>query len=276
MITRKRFIILLICAIMIISTACSTKQNPTDTITRENYIENKQVKKTEKQETETKEVILEVKSESTDSSQESQTQHNVIEEQPQSIELTNTYTTKYSTVNAVTYPNFIFDYPSNWTVTKEEVTQTNETVVITNEKGINIEFSHIGGIAEGQYGGGSTTNMSRVEVAKIADSKFTPSYVQGTDHSGLGKFMVAKLKVTGYLDMLLDSDFKDVDGAVSYAVLPKSRQGTDDSVRNPDVIQFAFWYSDYISFIAYSPDGRFSAEDEKEVIEILSSFRVES
>lgn len=39
------------------------------------------------------------------------------EEQNTAIELSNTYTTQFSIVNGVTYPNFIFNYPNNWTVT---------------------------------------------------------------------------------------------------------------------------------------------------------------
>lgn len=190
--------------------------------------------------------------------------------------LNHTYQTKFGDVNMVTYPSFVFDYPDGWTISREEVTQTGETVILTNARGIEITYTHISGVREGELGGGSAVNMARVEAGKIADSQFVPSGVQGTDHSGLGKFMVARLKVTGQLDMMLDTDFRDVDGAVSYAVLPESRQGIDDNVRYPNTVQSAFWYSSYISFIAESPDGRFSENEEKEVIEILSSFRTES
>lgn len=198
------------------------------------------------------------------------------EETPQINESDNTYTTRFMEVNAVTYPNFIFNYSSNWTVTQEDVTQTNETVVLSNDRGVTVTYTHIGGVAEGSLGGGSTVSMSRVEVSEIGDSQFTPAYVQGTDHSDLGEFMVAKLKETGVLNMKTDSDFTDIDGNVSYAVLPKSRIGTDDSVRLPYNTEFAFWYSGYISFIAQSPDGQFSEDEEKEVIAILNSFRTES
>lgn len=117
--------------------------------------------------------------------------------------------------------------------------------------------------------------MTRVEVSKVLDSKFTPGYVQARDYSNLGTFMVAKLKVTGQLDMLLDSDFKEIDGAVSYAVLPESWVGTKDDVQGAFEGEFAFWYSDYISFIANAPEGQFTPEEEQEVIKILESFRTE-
>lgn len=192
-------------------------------------------------------------------------------------ELDYTYYTKFGDINMITYPRFAFDYLDGWTISQEEVTQTGETVILTNERGVTITFSHIGGVAEGELElGGSTTDMRRVNISKVADSKFIPSYVQGSDYSNLGKFMVAQQKVTGQLDMLLDSDFKDVDGAISYAVLPESRQGIEDDVRHPNIVQFAFWYSGYISFVAESPDGQFSENEERELIAILSSFRVES
>ena len=45
--------------------------------------------------------------------------------------------------------------------------------------------------------------------------------------------MVAKLKVTGHLDMKSDTDFENVDGAISYAILPESSIGTADNTRGP-------------------------------------------
>ena len=191
------------------------------------------------------------------------------------IELSNTYRTKFSTVHAVTYPDFTFDYPDSWTITKEEVTQTGETVTLSNSNGATITFSHIGGVPEGQLGGGSSDTMTRVEVSKAGDSQFIPGYVQAADHSDLGTFMVAKLKATGRLDMQTDSDFQDVDGAVAYAVVPESWTGIRDDVRGAYAGEFAFWYSSYISFIAESPTGQFTGDEEREIIEILSSFRTE-
>ncbi|MDD3339769.1 MAG: hypothetical protein PHS82_13040 [Lachnospiraceae bacterium] len=215
--------------------------------------------------------------EDTEPSTDTPTETPVTEESSSNdIILSNTYCTKFGEVNAITYPQFIFDYPNNWTVTQEEVTQTGENVTLANERGAEIKFTHIGGVAEGTLdSGGSTTDMSRVEVSSIADASFTPNYVQATDYSSLGKFVVAKLKTTGYLDMISGSDFTDVDGATSYAVLPESRLGTDDAVRQVFETEFAFWYSDYISLIANAPDGQFTEQEELEVQQILTSFRTE-
>lgn len=105
----------------------------------------------------------------------------------------------------------------------------------------------MGGVAEGSLDtGGSSVSMSRVEVSPVAESNFVPRYVQATDYSSLGKFMVAKLKVIGQLDMKFDSDFTDVDGVISYAVLPASQIGINNSVRGPFESEFSFWYSGYI------------------------------
>ena len=40
-------------------------------------------------------------------------------------------------------------------------------------------------------------------------------------------------------------------------------------------IQNTFWYSGYVSFVAETPDGQFTEDEQKEVTAILSSFRVE-
>ena len=63
---------------------------------------------------------------------------------------------------------FSFDYPDNWMISQEEVTQTNEKVILTNERGVTVHFSYIGGVAEGNLGVGSATDMLRVEVSKAA------------------------------------------------------------------------------------------------------------
>lgn len=200
-------------------------------------------------------------------------QEDTNEELTETITLNNTYKTKFSEANAITYPDFLFDYPDNWTISQEEVTQISETVTLTNERGITIKFSHIGGVAKGQLGGGSGSYMKRVKISKIADSNFVPGYVQATDYSNLGTFIVAELATTGELNMQTDSDFTEVTDNVSYAVVPETMLGTRDDITGVFEGEFAFWYSDYISFIASSPDNKFSETEKQEVIEILSSFR---
>ena len=196
-------------------------------------------------------------------------------EEVQPVKLNHTYTTKFSDANAVTYPHFLFDYSDNWTISQEEVTTNTESVTLANDHGAEIKFRYFGYPKDFNFGTSNAT-MTRVEVSKIGDSQFVPSYVQGTDHSDLGKFMVAQLKVTGELDMQTDSDFSDIDGAVSYAVLPESWTGTDVNVRGPFEGEFSFWYSGYLSFTCNMPEGEISASEKQEILAILSSFRNES
>ena len=188
--------------------------------------------------------------------------------------LNNTYQTRFGDVNMITFPKFAFDFPSVWNV-EEEVTPTGETVTISNERGAKVTYSHLVGVPVGEDAtGGSSVFMMRVEASKIEDSNFVPSYVQATDYSDLGKFVVAKLTVTGELDMKTDSDFRDVNGSVSYAVIPESLLGVDEAVRNPYSVEYGFKYGDGISFVAEAPEDGFTKEEEKCVIEILKSFRV--
>lgn len=196
------------------------------------------------------------------------------QEKPEkSLELNNTYQTRFGDVNMITFPKFAFDFPSVWNIT-EEVTQSGETVTISNERGAKVTYSHLSVPVGKDATGGSAVFMTRVEASKVEDSNFIPSYVQGTDYSNLGKFVVAKLSVTGEMDMKIDSDFKDVNGSVAYAVIPESLVGVDDSVRNPYCVEYGFNYGAGISFIAEAPEDGFTKEEEKCVIEILKSFRV--
>lgn len=187
--------------------------------------------------------------------------------------LVNTYTTKFGEVNAITYPSFIFNYPDDWVVSKQNVTSNTEMVTLTDGNGCEIKYCHYGYPKDYSFGG-SSISMLRVNVSEIADSNFIPSYVQETDYSKLGKFVVAKLKVTGELNMKTDSDFKDIDGSVAYAVVPKSYIGTREDVRGMPVIEFAFYYSGHISFTCEAPKDGFTEEQENTIIKILKSFRV--
>lgn len=181
-----------------------------------------------------------------------------------------TYTTRFEKVNLVTYPAFSFDYPDNWTITQEDVTPTSEWVTLTNERGATIDYFNI---HQQNIGGGSAILYSEIEVTKIADSSFIPGYVQATDYSDLGEFMVAELKTVGTMDIMTDTDFVPVeDGSISYAVVPESYAGLH-TVNSPYFMDLAFWYSGNTLFVASPPDGHFTPQEEKEVIEILSSFK---
>ncbi|MBE5942102.1 MAG: hypothetical protein E7264_06155 [Lachnospiraceae bacterium] len=187
----------------------------------------------------------------------------------------NTYQTKYADVNMIPAAKMRFEYPDNWTVVSEVVNgehYVGEEVILQNERGVTITFIQLET---------TVTNysriMGRVKIEKVADSSFIPGWVSGTDHSELGSFMVAKIKDTGYLFMDTDTDFHDEDGSTYYAVVPETYVGDEVSTRPcADYLKaydcMFFEYTGTYAFFAEAPDGKFSSQEEKEVIEILSSF----
>lgn len=187
-------------------------------------------------------------------------------------ELNHTYTTRFGEKNAITYPVFSFGYPDGWDTIKEEVTSTSEWVTLSNERGVTVDLINI---HQKNIGGGSAVLDTELEVSKVVDSSFVPGYVQATDYSNLGKFMVAELKTTGTMDTINDTNFVPVeDGAVGYAVLPESTSGKQ-IVHSAYYMDLAFWYSGNTMFVAFAPDGQFTPQEEKDVLAILSSFKTE-
>ncbi len=190
----------------------------------------------------------------------------------QELKLDHTYVTQFGTVNAVSYPCFLFDYPGNWTVVNEEVSEYSERVVLENATGITVTFWHFGEMRDLT---GATRSINDVDVTKVGDASFIPGYIQATDYSDLGKFMVAKLKTTCETDMLSGESMDMEDGPVRYALLPESEIGIQYESIIVGLPTFSFWYGGHISLIADSPSGKFSEQEEKEVIAIISSFRDE-
>ena len=187
-----------------------------------------------------------------------------------------TYTTRYGEVNMITCPKFQFDIPSGWSVTTEEVgdgtTPVEENVVIANDRNVTVSYwSCLGAL------GAATRMVEKSDITKVADSQFVPSYPAGTntDFSYLGPFVVAKVKAKATMDRKWDSDFTEIDGGSFYAVVPESYLGEREYVKQVgDIDEFSFDYPRPHAFIAESPDGKFTEKEEKEVIEILKSFRV--
>ncbi|MGI6720350.1 MAG: hypothetical protein ACOX4E_05610 [Anaerovoracaceae bacterium] len=191
------------------------------------------------------------------------------------VTLNNTYRTRLAEVDMVTAPEYLFRYPESWSVRSEKLHagDYSELVILENSRGATITYMDFATI----YGHrGSGRNMLRVEASKVADSDFVPDYPSGTgsDYSHLGNFIVAELKVTGTMNMDVDSDFSAVDGAISYAVFPESYAGTHYPVGLGGFYnEFAFRYPALYAFIAESPDGAFTASERSDVIAILASFR---
>lgn len=192
------------------------------------------------------------------------------EDQQTTAELNHTYTTRFGTVNAITYPKFAFDYSDNWTITKEEVTAVDtilEWVTLTNNRGAEINYIQHGNIRGGRI-------ITEYEVTKAADSQFVAGYVQAQDFSYLGKFMVGAIKGVGEYDMKT-GELIPRDGGVSYAVIPESYIGTQQVTGGLSGFQDTFSFYDGVVFYADAPDGNFTDEEKQEVIQILSTFRVE-
>ena len=110
------------------------------------------------------------------------------------VELSNTYTTRFGEINQITAPVFTFNYPAGWKVESEEVTPISEEVVLSNDAGVTVTYWNFSGMRELT---GPTRDMNEVDIERVADASFLPDYVQATDYSDLGKFVVARIEVTG-------------------------------------------------------------------------------
>ena len=194
------------------------------------------------------------------------------------VECNHSYRTRYGEVNAVTCPEFEFQYPDGWTITAETVSNDvndilGEQVTLQNERGVSIDYLSFSSVP----GYSSHSIFTMDEVTKAADSAFDSSLPPGgtdADYSSLGKFMVARIQqVAEYLPDV-DEDFTPVDnGAVSYAVVPESYAGTREDVSEAySANMYSVDYPTPYEFIAISPDGTFTEQEEREVIAILKSF----
>lgn len=181
--------------------------------------------------------------------------------------LNNTYTTKDNSL-----PIFSFNYPDNWTIKKEEINVETEYewVILSNDRGAEVTYySSTIGFGSKYYGGGGMIDFAH--ITKVADSSFVPTSFNGKEYSSLGKFVVAKVKVYAYDDGLTEEGEIEFDGSTYYAVIPESYLGDDSFCI---VYPACAWeYVRPIYVVAKAPAGEFTAEEEKEVISILSSFR---
>lgn len=185
------------------------------------------------------------------------------------VVLSNTYTTRFEEVEQVTVGKYAFDYPENWTVTQESILENrlNEFVQLENDRGTAVTFT-FGTNPDWGYGG----TVPLIEVTKASDSQLVAGQIQAADYSNLGDFMVAKIQVTGWLLKGEDTDFRPIeDGNISYAVLPESEIGTHSCVQGID--KWVASYYNSVAFTASAPSGKFTEQEEREVIAILSSFR---
>ena len=146
-----------------------------------------------------------------------------------------------------------------------------EKVVLVNDRGVTVTYWDCSRTL-----GGYSRSVVKAEISKVGDSEFVPGFPAGTntDYSSLGSFMVAKVHLVGEMDSKLDSDYNATDSEF-FAVVPASYEGEREFQGQAGFVdEFSFEYPTPYAFIAEAPDGQFTPEEEKEVIEILKSFKI--
>lgn len=123
----KLLTLIIFTAFVIVLSACSAQQSS------DGYSTNTVTASTNTQATSITETVT--------ATQAVETTENVTEKS-ESVVLNNTYTTRFSDVNKITYPTFTFNYPDNWEVVEEEVTADREIVTLQNNNDAEIAFSN--------------------------------------------------------------------------------------------------------------------------------------
>lgn len=156
---------------------------------------------------------------------------------------------------------FSFDYPNGWTATVHEPDSTfKHSVDLENGRGAIVQYWEQ--MYDGSLGAQGHASLVDIEITKAADSA-----IEG--------FMVGKVQTIGGLDMITGEEYILEDGAVSYAVVPESYAGIHKEVGVGRFDELSFLYNS-VCYIMWADfiGGRFTEEEAKEVIGILSSFRV--
>lgn len=110
-----------------------------------------------------------------------------------------------------------------------------ERVTLTNTRGATVSFWFYG---EGRELSGPVSGTNTVDVSEVADAQFVPGYVQATDYSNLGRFVVARLNI-----------ISGIESGVRYALLPESLLGKQSETIIDGMPTFTFWYAGHISMI---------------------------
>ena len=187
-----------------------------------------------------------------------------------------TYRTRFADVNQLDACRFQFDIQPGWKVESEQVGALmdviQEQVIITNDRGVTVTYWDL----PQELGGRSGVVMEQVNITKAADTDFMWSVRDPTDEADLlstENYMVARIQTTGSLNAYTDTEFTPADGT-RFALLPVSELGEREfKGQAGDVDEFSFNYYGLHAFIAEAPYGNFTAKEEKEVIQILQSFK---
>lgn len=213
----------------------------------------------------------------------------------QDIKLTQHFESTYGKDDEEIYSDiYDFDYPSNWTLkyhgTKNNIIYDSsngnisvsdylfETATIENERGVTVTF--INGL-EPETLGHKAHEVENIKIEKVADSQFVPGTPKKDDGPGdlsyFGRFVVGKVSIIGaeygYGE---GSEEEFEEPSVFYTIMPTSSLGLNGQMVYAFVFgDFIFEYGTNLYFSAKSPDGKFTSQEEKEVVKILSSFRHE-
>lgn len=158
---------------------------------------------------------------------------------------------------------FAFDYPDGWSFDAEESRELSggfkEAVVFKNDRGVLLQYWEQ---ENNDPLGGAGHFLSGVEVTKAEDSS-------------LDGFVVGKIKCTSAVDYPSGEEIPLEDGSEMYAVIPKDKVGTNyyGGAYFADNLSFIYRDSTYYFSASAPEDGKFTEEEEKEVLAILSSFR---
>ena len=207
------------------------------------------------------------------------------------VKLTQNFVSTYGEEERLDTDIYHFDYPSNWTLKYHEKntrkidgnemevpTTLNEAAIIENKRGVNITF--INGLNPDLLGH-RAHELQKINIEKVADTQFVPEWPMGqgedSDLSYLGRFVVGKVNITGaYYGYGEGSEEDYEEPCAIYTIMPTATLQLEDMSVQPFIFgDFTFKYGTYIYFLANSPDGKFTKQEEKEVIKILSSFRHE-
>ena len=204
------------------------------------------------------------------------------------MKLTQNFVSTYGEEERLDTDIYHFDYPSNWTLKYHEKntrkidgnemevpTTLNEAAIIENKRGVNITF--INGLNPDLLGH-RAHELQKINIEKVADTQFVPEWPIGqgedSDLSYLGRFVVGKVNITGAYYGYGEGSEEDYEEPYAiYTIMPVSSLQLEEMQVQPFIYgDFTFEYGTDIYFLANSPDGKFTKQEEKEVIKILSSF----
>lgn len=176
---------------------------------------------------------------------------------------------------------YAFTYPEGWNVVENsldnnEYEGNTERIVLENSRGVTITFYNPSYDNTSQYNG--SMYMEYAHVTQVGDTDFTCVSAETGEITETGHLVVAKIQVYKEEDGSdpNGSTVREVTSPVYYAVVSEHIIDTDIEYMGLGYwtcCEFAYPGRGVKFVIAESPDGVFSGQEEKEVIEILSSFR---